>query len=483
MKLEKLLTNVKTLDVRAPLDTEITDVVYDSRKAAPGCLFVAVEGYETDGHKYIGSALEKGAAAVLCTRRPEADCPYVLCENTRSALSYASAEFFGRPADRMKMIGVTGTNGKTTVTNLIKEVYEALSGEKCGLIGTNRNMIGSRELDTERTTPESRDMQELFAEMEKEGCAAAIMEVSSHSLFLDRVAGVDYSVAVFTNLTQDHLDFHKTMEAYCDAKAILFKNCRVGVVNADDEWTPRLIAGAGCELIRYSAKPDGGELFATDIKYSAEMVEFTAHYRGETADTVLHIPGRFSVYNALAAMAGCLALGFSLGDIAAELAKCSGVKGRAEVVPTGRDFTVLIDYAHTPDAIENILNAVKATANGRVGILFGCGGDRDRTKRPKMGAKSAELADYVIVTSDNPRTEEPQSIIDDILEGMKDTKTPFTVIPDRREAIAYALKNAQPGDTIILAGKGHETYQIVGKTKHHMDEREIVADALKAIYG
>lgn len=481
MKLTELLKDIEIIETNADMALEIKDICCDSRKAGEGCLFVAVEGYETDGHKYIPSALDKGASAVLCRVKPERECAYILCGDTRKALALVSAAFFGRPADKMAMIGVTGTNGKTTTTNLVKEMYEELSGGSAGLIGTNRNMIGSISVDTERTTPESRDLQELFAQMAEAGCTSAIMEVSSHSLYLDRVAGIKYRVGAFTNLTQDHLDFHETMENYCDAKALLFRSCEVGVVNADDEWTERLIKNAACRIISYSAKEKGGELYASDISYFPDKVSFTANYGGESVPAVINIPGKFSVYNALAALGCILALGYGLSEAVAALAKCHGVQGRVEVVPTGRDFTILIDYAHTPDGIENVLRAVKETAAGRVGILFGCGGDRDRTKRPKMGAISAALADYMIVTSDNPRTEEPDAIIADIMEGIKGSDTPCVVITDRREAIKYAIEHAEKDDTIILAGKGHETYQIVGKTKYHMDEREIVAEVLAEI--
>ncbi len=481
MKLTELLKEIEIIETNADMSADITDVCCDSRKAGDGCLFVAVEGYETDGHKYIPSALEKGAAAVLCRVKPEVDCTYILCADTRKALALVSAAFFGKPADKMTMIGVTGTNGKTTTTNLVKEMYEALSGSDSGLIGTNRNMIGSLAIDTERTTPESRDLQELFGQMAEAGCAAAIMEVSSHSLYLDRVAGIKYRVGAFTNLTQDHLDFHETMENYCDAKALLFRSCEVGVVNADDEWTERLIKNADCSIISYSAKENGGDLYASDISYFPDKVCFTANYGGESLPAVINIPGKFSVYNALTALGCIIALGYGLKEAVGALGNCHGVQGRVEVVPTGRDFTILIDYAHTPDGIENVLRAVKETAAGRVGILFGCGGDRDRTKRPKMGAISAALADYMIVTSDNPRTEEPEVIIADIMEGIKDSETPCVVITDRREAIKYAIEHAEKDDVIILAGKGHETYQIVGKTKYHMDEREIVAEVLAQI--
>ena len=481
MKLTELLKDIDIIETNADMSMDIKDVCCDSRKAENGCLFVAVEGYETDGHKYIPSALDKGAAAVLCRVKPERECAYILCGDTRKALALVSAAFFDRPADKMSMIGVTGTNGKTTTTNLIKEMYEELSGSSAGLIGTNRNMIGDISIDTERTTPESRDLQELFAQMADAGCTASIMEVSSHSLYLDRVAGIKYRVGVFTNLTQDHLDFHETMENYCDAKALLFRSCRVGVVNADDEWTARLIKNADCRIISYSAKENGGELYASDIQYYPDKVNFTANYGGESVPAVINIPGKFSVYNALAALGCILALGYGLGEAAAALANCHGVQGRVEVVPTGRDFTILIDYAHTPDGIENVLRAVKETAAGRVGILFGCGGDRDRTKRPIMGEIAGRLSDHCFVTSDNPRSEEPIDILHEIEPGVKSVTDNYSLIVDRREAIFAAVKEAKPGDSVVIAGKGHEDYEIFKDRTIHFDDAEVASEALKEL--
>lgn len=480
MELGKLLERLEVLESTAAPETEITAVCYDSRSAVKGALFVAICGYETDGHKYAASAKEKGAAVLLCQYVPEGlDMPYVRVKDTRRALALVSAAFYGYPAEKLNIVGVTGTNGKTTSTTLIKEVIERCTGDKVGLIGTNRNMIGDEELPTERTTPESADLQELFARMVEKGCKWAVMEVSSHSLYLGRVEGIRFHTGVFTNLTQDHLDFHKTMQAYAEAKAILFANCDRAVINIDDEYGPFMAESAKCPVLSVSVGKNEAGLVAKNVKLAADRVEFLAVTMGEVERITLGIPGAFSVYNALSALGFALGAGIKLSAAAAALACCSGVKGRAEVVPAGEGYTVLIDYAHTPDALENILNTAKGFAQGRVVALFGCGGDRDRTKRPKMGAIAAELADYVIVTSDNPRTEQPGEIIKDILEGMKDTKTPYTVIENRREAIWYALENAQPGDVIILAGKGHETYQIIGKEKHHMDEREIVADYFK----
>lgn len=477
MKLRDLMNGIKT-DSFADMDMSISGISYDSRATKPGDLFVAVRGFESDGHRYIPMAVENGAACVLCEEPPEADVPYILTDNTRRALSLASINFFGRPADGMKIIGVTGTNGKTTTTTLIKKIIEHTTGEKVGLIGTIGNEIGDKFSEADRTTPESYEVQNLFREMADAGCKYVVMEVSSHALFLDRVYGVTFEVGVFTNLTQDHLDFHKTMEAYGRAKAILFTQCRRGVVNIDDNSAKIVTDAALCPIFTYSAEKDEADLCAKEINLRPDGVTFSALAIGELKKIRMPIPGLFSVYNALAAASACMQLGIGLDNIAEALSEKAGVKGRAEVVPTGRDFTVLIDYSHTPDALENILKTVKGFAEGRTVVLFGCGGDRDKTKRPIMGKIAVELADFAIITSDNPRTEQPGAIIDDILEGVTGTKTPYTVIENRREAIGWAIKNAMPGDVIILAGKGHETYQIIGKEKYHFDEREVVAEFL-----
>ena len=312
--------------------------------------------------------------------------------------------------------------------------------------------------------------------MKDAGCTHVIMEVSSHSLVLDRVYGIRFAVGAFTNLTQDHLDFHKTMEEYRRAKALLFAISDKGVINLDDPAAKAMLADAQCPCLTFSCEKDAADLTAKNLKLHADGVEFVAATKGDLARVKLPIPGHFSAENALTALGIVLQLGMPLADAAKSLATATGVKGRVEVVPTDTDYTVLIDYAHSPDGVENVLRAVRGFAKGRVVALFGCGGDRDRTKRPKMGKIAAELADFCIVTSDNPRTEDPQAIIDDILEGMKDSKTPMQVIVDRPEAIHWALAHAKKDDIIVLMGKGHETYQEVNHVKHHMDEREIVAD-------
>ena len=474
MKLQDLLKGVAVLESTAAPDTEINEVRYDSRAVRPGDLFVAIRGYATDGHQYIGKALEQGAAAIVCEEAP-AGVPAVVVENARRALAEIAANRFGHPADSMVMLGVTGTNGKTTTTYLVKHMLED-AGHKVGLIGTNQNLIGDEVVETERTTPESYELHALFARMRDAGCTHVIMEVSSHSLVLDRVHGIHFAVGAFTNLTQDHLDFHKTMEEYRRAKALLFTISDKGVINLDDPAAGAMLADAKCPCLTFSCEKDAADLTAKNLKLHADGVEFVAATKGDLARVKLPIPGHFSAENALTALGIVLQLGMPLADAAKSLATATGVKGRVEVVPTDTDYTVLIDYAHSPDGVENVLRAVRGFAKGRVVALFGCGGDRDRTKRPKMGKIAADLADFCVVTSDNPRTEDPKAIIDDILEGMKGSKTPMQVIVDRPEAIHWALAHAKKDDIIVLMGKGHETYQEVNHVKHHMDEREIVAD-------
>lgn len=479
MKLKELLAPLDVLELHADPEQDITGISYDSRTTEPGELFVAVTGFAVDGHRFIPKALECGASVILCERAPEQDAPYVRVASTRHALALVSARWFGSPADHMTMIGVTGTNGKTTSTYLLKHVLEQTLGAKVGLVGTIQNMIGSEVLHTERTTPESYELQSLFAQMYAAGCTHVVMEVSSHALTLDRVAGVRFRVGTFTNLTEDHLDFHKDMEDYCDAKAKLFRMCDIGCVNADDPWTPRLTQNASCRLLRYSAQREA-DLFAQKITLHPDRVEFDAVSGSERVHVMLRIPGAFTVYNALGVIQTAQALGLPLAQIAAALTTAEGVKGRAEVIPTpGKDYTVLCDYSHTPDSLENILNTVRGFCRGRVIAVFGCGGDRDPFKRPVMGEIAARLADQTVVTSDNPRTEDPNEIIRQIVAGMGGAKTPPAVIENRPMAIEWAMEHAGPGDVIVLCGKGHETYQEIGHEKRHLDEREVVASYLE----
>ena len=475
MRLRQLLAGVAPLGASLDSKMEISGICYDSRTLQPGELFVALPGSRTDGHRFIWEAVERGASCVVCEHPPEGEGPWITVLDARVALAALSANWFGHPARELTVIGVTGTNGKTTTTYLLKEVLEEVLGARVGLIGTNRNMIGGESLPAQRTTPESWEVQKLLREMADAGCSHVVMEVSSHGLVLQRVAGISFAVGIFTNLTQDHLDFHGTMEAYRAAKGLLFRQCEQAVVNLDDEAGRYYAATAPCPCYTYSENKDSADLTAKCIRLFPGHVEFEAVIRGGISRVHLPIPGGFTIYNALGVIGCGLVLGLPLDGIAQALEHAQGVKGRIEVVPTPTDYTVLIDYAHTPDALENILTTVRDFTAGRVICLFGCGGDRDRAKRPKMGAVVSALADLAVVTSDNPRSEEPMEIIYDILRGMDPSGAPWRVEPDRRRAIRLALSLARTGDTVVLAGKGHETYQEVGGIRFHLDEREEVA--------
>ena len=474
MKLSALLQEIEVLELHADPQLEVTAVISDSRKVQPGSLFVAVSGFANDGNRFIPMAMEKGAVVVVTAKKPEMDVPYVLVASDRLALALLGTNFYGRPAESMVMVGVTGTNGKTSTTWLLKQVLQQVKGAKVGLIGTMENHIGDEIVATERTTPESIELQELFARMRDAGCSYAVMEVSSHALELDRVAGITFDVAAFTNLTEDHLDFHKTMEAYCDAKAILFRRCRRAVVNGDDPWTERLLAGCTAPVLTLTVGGNGS-LRAEDVVMASDRVTFTAVCGEERVAVNVGIPGKFTVRNVLSVLGIAMQLGISLEDAAAALAKVQGVKGRVEVVPTpGKDYTVLIDYAHSPDGLENVLSSVRDFCKGRLIAVFGCGGDRDPIKRPIMGKIAVDLADLAVVTTDNPRTEAPDAIIRDIVAGMEGAEN-YQVVENRPDAIKYAMDIAKKDDIIVLAGKGHETYQEIMGIKHHLDEREIVA--------
>ena len=482
MKLKELLQGIHVLESNVDFEMNINAVAYDSRKVTEGSLFVAITGFASDGNRFIPMALEKGAAVVVTAKKPAQDVPYVLVESDRYALAMIGTNFYGHPAKSMTMIGVTGTNGKTSVTLLLKHVLEKTLGAKVGLIGTMENLVGDEVIPTERTTPESFELQGLFARMRDAGCTHVVMEVSSHALTLDRVGGVHFNVAAFTNLTEDHLDFHKTMEAYCDAKAELFGRCDSAVINADDPYAPNMMAKASCPVTTYSLKE--GVLQAENLQLHAEGISFDAVMNNETTAVSLGIPGKFTVYNVLAVLGIADALHIKMGDAAAALATAKGVKGRIEVVPTpSTPYSVLIDYAHTPDGLENVLTAVKGFCKGRVIAVFGCGGDRDPIKRPIMGRIGVTESDFAIITSDNPRTEDPMAIIEDILKGVSEEMGDYIVVPERRNAIRYAMDIAKKDDIIILAGKGHETYQEICGVKYHLDEREEVAAHLAESKG
>ena len=464
----------------APFDgnEEVKGITCDSRRVQAGWVFVCISGTAVDGHKFAATAIEAGAALVV-TERPLGLERELTVASTRLVWAQMCANWFGNPASKIRMIGITGTNGKTTMTYMIKDVLEA-ADYKVGLIGTIQNMVGSRVMPSGYTTPDPYELQSLLSLMVKEECDYVVMEVSSHALDQERVAGCVFEAAVFTNLTQDHLDYHKTMEAYCGAKRRLFLNAKRAIVNADDAWATAVLEGFKGDVFTFSAKGAEAAYCATDIETRAAGVAFDLRGMNLSTRVTLPIPGYFSVYNAMASAVCALSLGVSADTVTAALKAACGVKGRAEVVPTGRDFTVVIDYAHTPDGLENICRTMKDCTDGRLIVVFGCGGDRDKDKRPKMGAIAAKYADQIVLTSDNPRTEDPFAILKDIEKGLPEGSA-YEVIENRKEAIARAMQMAQTNDTVLLAGKGHETYQVLATGSVHLDEREVVAQVLETL--
>ncbi len=476
MKLNELLENNA---VTAIGDTEITSVTDSTGKVTEGSLFFCVKGGSFDGHTAAADMLERGAAAVVCDHDLGLGEKQIITDDTRVLYGKVCAAWFGHPERKIKMIGVTGTNGKTTITNVIKHILMS-TGHKTGLIGTIRNEIGDEVFETSNTTPMAFEFMQLLDKMVKAGCEYVVMEVSSFGLVQNRIGSSWFGIALFTNLTQDHLDYHKNMENYYQAKKKLFDICDSAICNIDDDYGKRLFGEISCDKLTFSTR-ESASFYADGIKIKPTGSSFWFCNEGKSHFVKAKIPGLFNVSNLTAAMAACLKAGVPLDKIIAAVENYSGVKGRCEVIPTGRDFTVICDYAHTPDAIENVLRSVKEYTSGRLICLFGCGGDRDSTKRPLMAQAAAKYADKLIVTSDNPRTEDPEAIIKDILTGLTDAEVPYDVVTDRREAIYHALKIAEKGDIIVLAGKGHEDYQIIGEKKNHFDEREVVAEGLKLL--
>lgn len=456
-------------------DTEISGITCNSKDVKNGYAFVCIVGTNVDGHTFAKSALDMGAAVIICQRDIGID-NQIIVSDTHKAYAEMCANWFDNPARGLRLIGVTGTNGKTSVTYMLKAVLEK-AGHKVGLIGTIQNMIGDEVMVSHNTTPNAYELNSMFALMKAKGCSFAIMEVSSHALDQCRVYNLDFEVAIFTNLTQDHLDYHGTMENYLAAKKRLFKMCRTAVVNVDDEYCEKLIEGLGCEIISCSTGNDA-TYSAKGINYRPDGVEYELVSDVSFNHVSVKTGGRFTVYNSMFVAVTAIKLGIDINTVTAAIAELEGIKGRAEVVPTGKDFTVIIDYAHTPDGLKNILSTFRDCEKNRLIVLFGCGGDRDKTKRPKMGNIAVHNADYVIVTSDNPRSEEPMEIINDILVGTEGVNTPLKVIENRVEAIKFAISTARPNDIIVLAGKGHETYQILKDGTIHLDEREVVKEAL-----
>ncbi|RRD96265.1 UDP-N-acetylmuramoyl-L-alanyl-D-glutamate--2,6-diaminopimelate ligase [Clostridiales bacterium COT073_COT-073] len=480
MKLANLLEKVTTLAVKGNMETEITGIANDSRQVKKGFLFVAVKGYETDGHLFCEQAITNGAVAILLEDEKYWQDEWAIKNNvtlirvadSRPVLAEVAAAFYGRPAERMKMVGITGTNGKTSTALLTYRILEE-TGHRAGVIGTISNFIHQKEIPAERTTPEAHQLQALLAEMAAEKVEAVMMEVSSHALDLHRVNGIPFKVAAFTNLSLDHLDFHKTMDHYLAAKSKLFQMTEVAVVNLDDPATGKLLQNHGCrQVLYYSLKDSAADLYADQIEHHLTGTSYWLHLTGQKYHIRLKTPGNFSVYNSLAAFGLAWQLGITPAEIAAVLENCSQVRGRFQTIALPTGATAIVDYAHTPDGLENVLKAIAEFKTNRVITVFGCGGDRDRSKRPLMAEIAEKYSDYTIITSDNPRTEDPQAIVMEIASGMR--KRAYQIETDRKTAIEKALVLAKSGDVVLIAGKGHEDYQIIGKQKIHFDDAEIV---------
>ncbi len=476
-KLNELLKETKYLSVTGDAGIEVSGITCNSKEVAPGSIFVCIKGFKTDGHKFAGDAISKGAVCLVVTEDINIEgATIVKVKNSRHAMAELSSAFYGHPSRDIKVIGITGTNGKTTTATLIRTIIE-MSGKKAGLIGTNEIIIDGSVMAADKTTPESYLFQKYLRMMANSGTDYCVAEVSSHSLELDRVACTDFELGIFTNLTHDHLDLHGTMENYANAKARLFEMCKTAVMNADDKYSMEIATRTKCKnVFTYSAEKSSADFYASDIKLSDKGVIYNMTHRNQSCVIKALIPGKFNVYNTLAAAAACSLLGFSETDITKGLIISKGAKGRAEMLPLNVPFSVMIDFAHTPDGLYNILTTIKGFAKGRIITLFGAAGDRDKTKRPEMGEIAGKLSDYCIITSDNPASEDPETIIAEVEPGVVISGCKYTKIVDRKEAIHFALDLAEPGDILLLAGKGHETYQIMKEGKIPFSEEEIVKE-------
>lgn len=487
MELKKILAGLEGLKVKGSLDLDINNLDSDSRNINDGDMFVAIKGFDIDGHEYIKEAIGNGAKVILAQididrkiiKEIPDDVTIILSENTRHALAICACNFYGNPSKKVKLIGITGTKGKTTTSFMTKAILEK-EGKKVGLIGTIACYIGSKKLEnSDRTTPESLKLQKIFKQMVDEGCEVIVMEVSSQSLKLHRVDGCVFDIAVFTNFSEDHISEkeHPDMEDYFNSKLKLFHMCKTGYVNADDLHTAKIPKMLPDNDISTYGIDNYCNLLAKDITITNSYVDFKVKLGQRNERVKTFIPGRFSVYNSLAAICVGLKLGCSAENIKEALLEVR-VPGRSELVDNKKDLTIMIDYAHSPESLENILNAVKSYTRGRVISVFGCGGDRDPGKRPIMGEISGRIADYTIITSDNPRTEDPEKIVNQIEEGIKKTNGKYECIVDRIEAIKSAIEMANKNDIVVLAGKGHETYQIIGHKKYPFDEKEIIKEII-----
>ncbi|NGZ73877.1 UDP-N-acetylmuramoyl-L-alanyl-D-glutamate--2,6-diaminopimelate ligase [Saccharibacillus alkalitolerans] len=493
MRLEQLAQQLISARLIGSGETECGGIEIDSRKVEKGDLFICLPGFTVDGHDYAKQAEEKGAAALVVERQLDTKLPQLLVRDSRMAMAVLANAFYGEPSRKMRMIGVTGTNGKTTTTYLIERIMQD-HGVKTGLIGTIQMRYDGETFPMSGTTPESLGLQRSLADMAGRGVECCVMEVSSHALEQGRVKGTDYRTAVFTNLTQDHLDYHHSMEEYRAAKGLFFARLgnslpadpserKYAVLNADDEASAEFAKVTAAEVLTYGVESEC-DVRASNIKITAQGTFFHVDTFKGSADIQLRMVGKFNVYNALAAISAALIEGVPLEEIKTSLEAVAGVDGRVEAVDAGQPFAIIVDYAHTPDGLENVLRTVVEFAEKRVLCVFGCGGDRDRTKRPIMGRIAVKYSDLTFVTSDNPRTEDPDAILKDIEAGLIEDgvdKSRYTLIVDRAEAIRRAVEEAQPGDVVLIAGKGHETYQLVGKQVLDFDDRLVAADAVRGV--
>ena len=485
MKLADLLKKLKYTCVKGTTDVDITTVAYDSRRVERGSLFICIKGAVADGHRFAEAAVNKGASALVVeddVTVPE-NVTVIRVKDSRYALACISAEYFGNPADKLKVIGITGTKGKTTTTYLVKSILDS-AGHKCGLVGTIETIIGDKVIKASNTTPESYVLQDYFKQMVDCGCDCVVMEVSSQGLMLHRTAGFTFEIGIFTNIEPDHIGphEHKDFNDYLHCKSLLFKQCRHGIVNIDDKHADYIINNASCDIVTYGFS-EKADFRAANTKLVSGKGYLGIDYDLQGKENMrveIDLPGKFSVYNSLTAIAICSYFGIDSNTICNAL-KDAKVKGRIEMIKVSDDFTLMIDYAHNAMSLESLLTTLREYNPTRLVCLFGCGGDRSRDRRFSMGEVSGKLADLSVITSDNPRTEEPLAIIDDILVGIKKTTGKNTVIPDRRKAIEWVIHNGQPGDIIVLAGKGHEDYQEINGVKHHLDEREVIAQVLAGI--
>lgn len=482
MKLHKLLSSIPFYKGDASENPIITSIENDHRLVKQGSLFVCVKGYTVDGHDLAKAAVANGAVAVVAEKPLELTVPVIIVKNTTRTMAILADCFYGQPTKRLKLVGITGTNGKTTISHLIEKMVRD-NHQKPGIIGTMYTKIADTILETKNTTPDSVTLQKLFHRMVESDVETAIMEVSSHALELGRVHRCDYDIAIFTNLTQDHLDFHKTMERYKHAKSLLFSQLgnsfsspKYAVINLDDAASVDLINATAAHVVTYGIDSEA-DVMAKEITVTSAGTTFLLKAFGETRPMQLHLVGKFSVYNVLAAVSAGLCLGLSLQQIIASLEEIHGVAGRFELVNEGQNYTVIVDYAHTPDSLENVLQTVNEFVKGKTYCIVGCGGDRDKTKRPLMAQIACQYADHPIFTSDNPRSEQPADILKDMEAGVKGME--YQVIEDRKEAIQWAIQKAKADDVILIAGKGHETYQQIGNVKHDFDDREVAREAIK----